>query len=84
MTDDRTELGLEVEAALNEVLTQVRGERTLPSRIIDEPSQAHIVAVRQKLGRSRRRFAERFHLTHARCRTGSRGDAPRIKPRGFC
>ena len=62
MTDERTGLGLEVEQALEEVVAHVRGERTLPSRIIDDPSRAHILAVRKKLGLSRRRFAERFHL----------------------
>jgi putative transcriptional regulator len=62
MTDDRTDLGLEVEQALGEVLAHVRGERRLGGRVIDDPSSAHILAIRKKLGLSRRRFAERFHL----------------------
>ena len=62
MTDDRTDLGLEVEQALAEVLARVRGKRRLSSRVIEDPSSAHILAIRKKLGLSRRRFAERFHL----------------------
>jgi putative transcriptional regulator len=62
MTDDRSELGLEVEQALNEVLGHVRGEIALPTRLIDTPTSADILAVRKKLGLSRRRFAERFRL----------------------
>lgn len=62
MTDDRTDLGREVEGALNEALAHVRGEVGLPARVVDDPAQARIVAVRRGLGLSRRRFAERFHL----------------------
>ncbi|HET6519400.1 MAG TPA: helix-turn-helix domain-containing protein [Geminicoccaceae bacterium] len=63
MTDERrTDLGREVEEALDEVLAHVRGEVALPTRVVDDPSQARIVAVRKRLGLSRRRFAERFHL----------------------
>jgi putative transcriptional regulator len=62
MIEERTELGREVEEALNEVLAHVRGEAALPSRIVDDPSNLRIVAVRKKLGLSRRKFAERYHL----------------------
>jgi putative transcriptional regulator len=62
MTGERSELGLEVEGALKEVLAHVRGTRALPTRIVDDPSQVRIVAVRKKLGLSRRQFAERYHL----------------------
>ena len=63
MTDERrTDLGREVEEALDEVLAHVRGEVALPTRVVDDPSKARILAVRRKLGLSRRQFAERFHL----------------------
>jgi putative transcriptional regulator len=62
MTDQRTDLGREVEQALNEVLAHVRGEVGRPSRIVDDPSRSRIIAVRKKLGLSRREFAERYHL----------------------
>ena len=38
MTAERTETGLEVEAALGEVLAHVRGETALPCRIVDDPA----------------------------------------------
>ena len=60
--DQRTNLGREVEEALSEVLAHVRGEVALPTRIVDDPSKIRIVAVRKKLGLSRRQFAERYHL----------------------
>jgi putative transcriptional regulator len=62
MTEGRSDLGREVEEALKEVLAHVRGEAALPTRIVDDPSKARIVAVRKKLGLSRRQFAERYHL----------------------
>jgi putative transcriptional regulator len=62
MTDERTELGHEVETALGEVLAHVRGEVSLPTRLLDDPSRGRILALRRKLGLSRRKFAERFHL----------------------
>ena len=62
MTNERTDLGREVEEALNEVLAHTRGEVALPKRIVDDPSRIRIVAVRKKLGLSRRQFAERYHL----------------------
>ncbi len=36
MTTGRTDLGREVEAALGEVLAHVRGETSLPCRIVDD------------------------------------------------
>jgi putative transcriptional regulator len=62
MTEGRSDLGREVEEALNEVLAHVRGEAALATRVVDDPSKARIVAVRKKLGLSRRQFAERYHL----------------------
>jgi putative transcriptional regulator len=62
MIEERSDVGREVEEALNEVLAHVRGEAALPTRIVDDPSKARIVAVRKKLGLSRRQFAERYHL----------------------
>lgn len=62
MTEERTAVGREVEEALKEVLAHVRGEVALATRIVDDPSKVRILAVRKKLGLSRRRFAERYHL----------------------
>ena len=61
-TTERTELGLEIETALGEVLAHVRGEQALPCRIVDDPCPERIVAVRKRLKLSRRKFAERFGL----------------------
>lgn len=62
MTTERTELGHEIETALGEVLAHVRGETSLPCRIVDDPSAERIVALRKRLGLSRRKFADRFGL----------------------
>jgi putative transcriptional regulator len=62
MTEERTAVGREVEEALEEVLAHVRGDVALATRIVDDPSKVRILAVRKKLGLSRRRFAERYHL----------------------
>lgn len=62
MTNSRTDLGLEVEAALGEVLAHVRGAEPLPCRIVDDPAAEHIVAVRKRMKLSRRKFADSFGL----------------------
>ena len=43
MTTDRTGIGQEIEAALGEVVAHVRGEATLPCRVVDAPTsdEAH-------------------------------------------
>ena len=62
MTTQRTQVGLEVEKALEEVIAHVRGEKPLPCRIVDDPAAEHIVAVRKRMKLSRRKFADRFGL----------------------
>ena len=62
MTEERTETGLEIEAALGEVLAHVRGEAALPCRIVDDPAAERIVALRKRMKLSRQKFADRFGL----------------------
>ena len=62
MTSERTELGREIETALDEVLAHVRGETKLSCRIVDDPAAERIVAVRKRFRLSRQKFAERFGL----------------------
>ncbi len=62
MTTRRTQVGLEVEAALSEVLAHVRGEISLPHRIVDDPAAEHIVALRKRMNLSRQQFADQFGL----------------------
>ena len=62
MKTGRTDLGREVEAALGEVLAHVRGETSLPCRIVDDPAAERIVALRKRMKLSRQRFADRFGL----------------------
>ncbi len=62
MTEERTETGLEIEAALGEVLAHVRGETALPCRIVDDPAAERIVALRKRMKLSRQKFADRFGL----------------------
>ncbi|PCI37835.1 MAG: transcriptional regulator [Rhodospirillaceae bacterium] len=58
----RTQLGNEVEEALNEVLAHVQGEVDLPCRIVDDPTAERIRALRKRLKLSRQKFADRFGL----------------------
>ena len=62
MTTGPTDLGREVEAALGEVLAHVRGETSLPCRIVDDPAAERIVGLRKRMKLSRQRFADRFGL----------------------
>lgn len=62
MTTQRTQVGYELETALDEVLAHVRGETSLPCRIVDDPAAEHIVALRKRMKLSRQKFADRFGL----------------------
>lgn len=62
MTTKRTQVGLEIEEALGEVLAHVRGKTALPCRIIDDPAAERILALRKRMKLSRRKFADRFGL----------------------
>ncbi len=62
MTEERTETGLGIEAALGEVLAHVRGETAFPCRIVDDPAAERIVALRKRMKLSRQKFADRFGL----------------------
>ncbi|MCY4230609.1 MAG: helix-turn-helix domain-containing protein [Alphaproteobacteria bacterium] len=62
MADERTETGVEIEAALGEVLAHVRGETALPCRIVNDPAAGRIVALRKRMKLSRQKFADRFGL----------------------
>ncbi len=62
MTDERTETGLEIETALDEVLAHVRGETALPCRIVDDPAAERIVALGRRMKLGRQKFADRFGL----------------------
>lgn len=62
MMTERTQVGREIETALNEVLAHVRGEIDLPCRIVDDPAADRILALRKRLRLSRQKFADRFGL----------------------
>ena len=62
MMTRRTDVGREVEAALDEVLAHVRGATPLPCRIVDDPAAEHIVALRKRMKLSRQKFADSFGL----------------------
>ena len=62
MTTERTQVGHEVEEALDEVLAHLRGKTPLPCRIVDDPAAEHIVALRKRMKLSRKKFADRFGL----------------------
>ena len=55
---ERTPLGREIETALGEVLTHVRGEVDLPCRIVDDPTAERIHALRDGMKLSRKKSAE--------------------------
>lgn len=42
MATQHTRVGREVEEALEEVLTHVRGETPLPCRIVEDPAAEHV------------------------------------------
>jgi putative transcriptional regulator len=49
---------------MREVLAHVRGEITLPSRIVNIPQETDVRAIRARFKLSREKFAARFGLDH--------------------
>ena len=55
-------MAYEIETALEEVLAHGRSEVALPCLILDDPTADRIIALRECLKLSRRKFADRFGL----------------------
>lgn len=60
MADDRTELGLDIEAALREAIAHRRGEVALPSRVVEAMPAARIKEIRKRVAKSPKEFERRF------------------------
>lgn len=63
MTTERTQVGREAEAALDEVLFHVCGKTELMCRIVNDPSADRILALRKRLKLNRQKFPSRFSRT---------------------
>lgn len=59
MTTGRTRIGQETEAALDEVLSHVRGEIDLMRQVVDDPSTDRILAPRKHPEPNRQKFPSR-------------------------
>lgn len=62
MVDDRTELGLQIEAGLREAIAHVRGEIALESRVVNMMPPARVKAIRRRLAKSPKEFERRFGI----------------------
>lgn len=62
MAEDRTELGLEIEAGLREAIAHRRGEIALPTRLVQAMPAARVKAIRKSVARSPRDFEQRFGI----------------------
>src|ERR1039457_6392614 len=58
--ENRSALGLEIEAALKEAVVHRRGEIALEGRVIETMSAARVKEIRKKVARSPKEFAKRF------------------------
>lgn len=59
-TKNRTDLGLDLEAALKEVAAHRRGEIALEGRVIEPMSAKRVKEIRKKVARSPKEFQRRF------------------------
>jgi len=62
MADDRTELGLQIEAGLREAIAHARGEIALESRVVNMMPPARVKAIRRRLAKSPKEFERRFGI----------------------
>jgi putative transcriptional regulator len=62
MTDDRTELGLEIEAGLREAIAHRKGKLALETRYVAAMPAARVKEIRKSVARSTREFEQRFGI----------------------
>lgn len=62
MTDDRTELGLDMEAGLREAIAHRKGQLALETRHAGAMSAARVKEIRKSVARSTREFERRFRI----------------------
>lgn len=60
--NERTEIGLEIEAGLREAIAHRRGEIALPTRLVDPMSAARVKAIRKAVARSPKEFEQKFGI----------------------
>lgn len=62
MADERTELGLEIEAGLREAIAHRKGEVALETRHVVAMPAERVKAIRKSVARSTKEFERRFHI----------------------
>lgn len=60
MAEDRTELGLAIEAGLREAIAHRRGQVALESRFVDPMPPARVKEIRKGAARNTKEFEKRF------------------------
>lgn len=60
MAEDRTELGLEIEAGLREAIAHRRGEIALEGRLVNPMPADRVKAIRKSVAKSPKEFERRF------------------------
>lgn len=62
MTDDRTALGLDIEAGLREAIAHRKGKLALETRHVVAMPAARVKEIRKSVARSTREFEQRFGI----------------------
>jgi len=62
MAEERTELGLEIEASLREAIAHRRGEVALESRVVNAMPAARVKEIRKSVAKSPKEFERRFGI----------------------
>ncbi len=60
MADDRTELGLQIEAGLREAIAHRRGALALEGRVVNPMPADRVKAIRKGVAKSPKEFEQRF------------------------
>ena len=60
MAEDRTELGLAIEAGLREAIAHAKGEIALESRIVNPMTPHRVKEIRKAVAKSPKEFERRF------------------------
>ncbi len=71
----RTELGLEIEAGLEEAIAFVRGKVARPVRRAEVPSADHVKSVRKKAAKSRPEFERLYGIPERTLRAWESGQS---------
>jgi hypothetical protein len=78
--EKRTKLGLALEQSAREILANVKGGKTLPTRRVVLPDEVDVMSIRKRARMSQAEFARALASIRGPCRSGNKAAGNRMQP----